>query len=185
PVLTDAIWFFVDPGRDRRLLTSATTTPSKSTSCSRTRSTSLPASVSRSARVATSTWTSTYSLSQLREISMDSELPQKAHVVLEEQAEVGDVVLEHRQPVQPGTEGKAGIVFRVDAAIAEHLRMHHPGPKDLEPAALAAAAARPITNATGHRPPNARFREGEVIADDTDAPVGAEQRTGEIFDRSL
>src|SRR5437762_1572321 len=145
PVVTPAIWFFVDPGSGRRLLTSATTTPSKSTSCWAIRSTSLPASVSRSASVGASAVMSTYSLSQLREMST-LELPQEAHVVLQEEAEVGDVVLEHRQPVQPGAEGKAGIVFRVDAAVAEHLRVDHPGAQDLQPAALAASATRSTAN---------------------------------------
>src|SRR5207249_2735378 len=106
---------------------------------------------------------------------MRSELLQKPHVVLEEQAEVGDVVLEHYQPVQPGTEGEAGIVVGVDTAVAEHLRMDHPGPQDLQPAALAAAATRAPANSARHRRRNARFRKGEVIADDADAPIGTEQ----------
>ena len=70
PVVTVASWFFVDPGSGRRAWTSATTTLSKSASCSTMRSTSLPASVSRLANVFTSAGTSTYSLSQLSEISM-------------------------------------------------------------------------------------------------------------------
>src|SRR6202022_1953365 len=104
PVVTAAIWFFVDPGSGRSPFTSATTTPSKSTSCSAIRSTSLPASASRSASVGTSTLMSTYSLSQLSEISMALELPQEAHVVFQEQTQVAHVVLEHRQPVQPGAK---------------------------------------------------------------------------------
>src|SRR6266576_3794689 len=139
PVVTPAIWFFVDPGSGRRLLTSATTTPSKSTSCWTIRPTSLPASVSRSASAGTSAVMATYSWSQLSEIST-LELPQEAHVVLQEEAEVGDVVLEHRQPVQSGAKGEAGIALGVDATIAEDLRVHHPRTEDLQPAALTAAA---------------------------------------------
>src|ERR1700682_5025937 len=140
PVVTPAIWFFVDPGSGRRLLTSATTTPSQPPACWAIPATSLPARVSRSARFSTSTEMSTYSLSQLREISMASELPQKTHVVIQEQPKVGHVVLEHREAVQPGAEGEAGIAFRIDAAVAQHLGMHHPSTQDLQPAALAAAA---------------------------------------------
>src|SRR6202011_1202881 len=185
PVVTAAIWFFVDPASGRKPLTSATTTPSKSTSCWAIPATSLPASVSRSARVATSTEMSTYSLSQLREISMASELPQKTHVVLQEEAEVGHVVLQHRQPVQSGAEGEARIALRVDAAIAKDLGMHHPGTQDLQPAALATAAAGTCADSARNRRPDARFGEGEMITRDPNAPVGAEQRAREILDRPL
>src|SRR5438094_1906607 len=116
---------------------------------------------------------------------MTSELPQKADVVLQEQAEVGNVVLEHRQPLQPRAERKAGIVFRVDVAVAKHLRVDHPGAQDLQPAALAAAAAGAAADSAGYGRPDARLREGEMVAHDTDAPFGTEQRTGEIFDRAL
>src|SRR3984893_8156828 len=175
PVVTAAIWFFVDPASGSKRLTSATTTPSKSTSCWTIRATSLPASVSRSARESISTGMSTNSLSQLREISMASELPQKAHIVVQEQAEIGDVVLQHRQPVQPGAEGEARIVLRVDAAVAKHLRMHHPGAEDFQPAALAAATAGAPADSAGHSCPDARLGKGEVITDDPNAPVGTEE----------
>src|SRR5438105_1232295 len=186
PVVTAAIWFFTDPGSGRRPLTSATTMPSKSTSCSAIPATSLPARVRRSARVATSTEISTSSLSQLREISMALlELPQKTHVVLQEEAKVAHVVLEHRQPVQPGAEGEAGIVFGVDAAVAQHLRMHHPGAEDLEPAPLAAATPGAGANSTGNGRPDARLGEREVITHDPNAPLGTEERACEILDRPL
>src|SRR5439155_4074073 len=154
PVVTPAIWFFVDPGSGRRLLTSATTTPSKSTSCWAIRSTSSPASVSRSASAGTSAVMSTYSLSQSSEMST-LELPQEAHIVLQEEAEVGDVVLEHRQPVQPGAEGEPGIALGVDAAITKDLRVHHPCAEDLQPAALAAAAPDTAADSAGHGRPTA------------------------------
>src|SRR6266550_1190996 len=116
---------------------------------------------------------------------MGSELPQEADIVLEEQAEVGDVVLEHRQAVQPGAEGKAGIVVRVDAAVAEYLRMDHARAQDLQPAALAASTTRSPANSTRHRRRDARFRKGEMIAENADAPIGTEQRKREVFDGSL
>src|ERR1700726_1414235 len=174
PVVTVASWFLVDPGRGRRPWTSATPPFSMSTSCSRTRSTSLPARVSRSARVLTSPLTSTYSLSQFSEISMESELPQEAHVVLEEHAEVGHVVLEHRQPVEPGAERKARIVVRVDAAVTQHLRMDHAGAQDFQPAALAASAASAAAEATRDRGADARLGEREVVTNDPNAPFGTE-----------
>src|SRR6266576_3329623 len=128
--------------------------PSKSTSCWAIRSTSSPASVSRSASAGTSAVMSTYSLSQSSEMRT-LELPQEANIVLQEEAEVADVVLEHRQPVQPGAEGEAGIPLGVDAPIAKNLRMHHPRPEDLQPAALTAAATNTAADAAGHGRPNA------------------------------
>src|ERR1700694_671155 len=128
---------------------------------------------------------STNSLSQLSEISMASELPQKADVVLQEQAKVGHVVLEHRQPVQPGAEGEAGIMLRVDAAIAKHLRRHHPGAQTLQPAALAAATAGAAADSTGNGRPDTGFGEGEVITHDSNAPLRTEERACEILDRPL
>src|SRR5437899_3281216 len=174
PVVAPAIWFFVDPGSGRRLLTSATTTPSKSTSCWAIRSTSLPASVSRSASVGASAVMATYSWSQLSEMST-LEVPQEAHVVLQEEAEVGDVVLEHRQPVQPGAEGKAGIALGVDATIAKHLWVHHPRAEDLQPAALAAAATDTAADSAGDGRPDAGLSKREVIANDPNAPFGTEE----------
>src|SRR2546425_2326196 len=185
PVVTPAIWFFVEPGSGRKLLTTATTIPSKSTSCWAIRSTSLPASVRRSASVGASAVVSTYSLSQLSEISMASELPQQADVVLQEQAEVGDVVLEHRQTIQAGAEGEAGIALGVDAAVTKHLRMHHPGAQDLQPAPLAAAATGTAADTARDGRPDAGFGEGEVVTHDPNASFGTEERAGEILDRAL
>src|SRR6266550_3320091 len=110
------------------------------------------------------------------------ELPQEAHVVLQEEAEVGDVVLEHRQPVQPGAEGKARVALGVDAAIAKDLRVHHPRPEDLQPATLTAAATDTAADSAGHGRPDAGLGEGEVIAHDPNAPFGTEERAREIFD---
>src|ERR1700731_994067 len=109
-------------------------------------------------------------MSQLSEISMlyPSELPQKADVVFEEHAEVGDVVLQHRQPVQSGPEGEPGEVCRVDAAVAQHLRMDHAGTQDLQPAGLAAPASGAVAETTGDRGADARLGKGQMVADDPD-----------------
>jgi hypothetical protein len=74
---------------------------------------------------------------------------------------------------------------RVDAAVTKHLRMHHPGAEDLQPAALTAAAAGAAADSTGNGRPDARLGEGEVITHDSNAPVRTEERAGEILDRPL
>src|SRR5699024_288199 len=53
------------------------------------------------------------------------ELAQEAQVVLEHQADVVDAVLEHRDALKPDAERKAGVDFRVDAAVAQHVVVHH------------------------------------------------------------
>src|SRR5918994_2866425 len=77
-----------------------------------------------------------------------SELLQHPHVVLEELAQVGHAVPQHRDPLDPHAEGEALDPLRVVAALpheAEHVRIDHPGAEDLDPArALAQRVAAPV-----------------------------------------
>src|SRR5512143_3750116 len=66
---------------------------------------------------------------------------QETDVVLEEEAEVGNAVGEHRDPVVAAAEREPAVAVRVDAAVRENLRVDHPGPHDLDPARARADAA--------------------------------------------
>lgn len=58
------------------------------------------------------------------------ELVQEAHVVFEEKAYVGDVVQTHGLPFNAHAEGKPRIAFRVNAAVFQHLGVHHAASKN-------------------------------------------------------
>src|SRR5437879_2516748 len=115
---------------------SPATTPRKSGASGVTDATSTPALMRRSAACAALRSSSTSSRTQRYGIFMLGELPQEAQVVLEEQAEIVDPVLEHRDAVDAHAERPAGDVFRVIADVAQHARVHHARTEDLEPAAL-------------------------------------------------
>src|SRR5262249_51984990 len=53
------------------------------------------------------------------------ELPEKAQIVLEEQSQVVHPVAQHRQSIDAGAEGIAGVTLGVDAARGENVRVHH------------------------------------------------------------
>src|SRR5260370_17744951 len=81
-----------------------------------------------------------------------SELLEESQVGFVEQADVIDVVLEHRHPLDPEAPRVAVPLLGIDAAVAQHLRMDHPAAADLEPPFVPAAlAARPRADAAGHR----------------------------------
>jgi len=50
---------------------------------------------------------------------------QEAHVVGEEGADIGDGVAQHGDAIGAHAEGEALVALRIDAAIAQHHRMHH------------------------------------------------------------
>src|SRR5438270_1160405 len=79
-----------------------------------------------------------------------SELLQEAHVVLEEQAQVGNAVLEHGDALDPHPEGEALDALGVVALhVAEHVWVHHPRAQDLDPArALAQGTALAVRRHT-------------------------------------
>src|SRR5215472_2479844 len=67
-----------------------------------------------------------------------SVMPQPPQIRLVKGPEIRDPVLQHRDALDPHAEGKALIFRRVDAAIPQHLRVHHAAAKDLEPVATGA-----------------------------------------------
>ena len=60
-------------------------------------------------------------------------MAQPAQVRIEEGAQVGDAVFQHRDPVDPHAEGKALPFRRVHARRRQHLGMHHAGPQHFQP----------------------------------------------------
>src|SRR5262245_32417306 len=101
--------------------------------------------ISASASSSGESTTSTSSRNQLRVIFTTwprSELPEKAQVVLIEEADVGDAVLQHRHALHPHPEGEPGDGFRIVPDPAQHGRMDEPGAENLEPAARLADATR-------------------------------------------
>src|SRR3954452_20134945 len=124
------------------------------------------------------------------------ELLQEADVVLEEDPQVGDPVLEHRDPLDPHAERKALDTLRVVAVVAhelEHVRVDHARAHDLDPArALAERAERAVRPATGsvthktrHVHLDARLGEREVPRAQSHALPRAEHRARELQQRSL
>src|SRR5207253_10666157 len=69
------------------------------------------------------------------------ELLQEAQVVLEEQSQIVDAVLQHRDALDTHAERPAGDLLGIVADVAQHLRMHHARAQDLEPAPLLAEPA--------------------------------------------
>ena len=59
---------------------------------------------------------------------------EKAQVVLEEQANVGDTVLSHGEALDAETEGPAGVLFAVDADGVEDVGIDHAATTHLDPA---------------------------------------------------
>ena len=62
------------------------------------------------------------------------ELFQESHIIFIQQTHVINLVLEKRNPLQPNTECKAGILIRVNAAHTEHIGMHYAAAQNLDPA---------------------------------------------------
>src|SRR5215470_14097490 len=56
-----------------------------------------------------------------------------AHVGFEEGAQVRHAVLQHGDAVDPHTPGEPLVLVRIDAAVLEHVRMHHSTAEDLHP----------------------------------------------------
>src|SRR6202163_951714 len=56
-----------------------------------------------------------------------------AHVALEQLPQVGHAVFQHRDAVDAHAPGKALIDVGIDAAGAQHIRMHHAAAENLEP----------------------------------------------------
>src|SRR5438128_12475845 len=118
--------------------------------------------------------------------SLALELLQEPQVGFVEQADVVDVVLQHRHPLDAETPGVAVPLGGVDASVAQHLRVHHAAPTHLEPPFVAAAlASDPAADPTRHVELEARLREGEVARTDTNFPLASVERLDHVPERAL
>src|SRR5215813_6852876 len=65
---------------------------------------------------------------------------QPAHIGFEKGAQVRHAVFEHRDAVDAHAPGKALVLVRIEAAIAQHARMHHAAAENLHPIVALAEA---------------------------------------------
>ena len=109
------------------------------------------------------------------------ELLEEAGVVLEIEADVVGLVLEHGHALDAETEGKAGIFLAVDAAVLQHVGIHHAAAEDLDPAGvLAQGAPFAAADVARHVHLRRRLREREVGGAQADARVLAEHLLGKV-----
>src|SRR2546422_3618699 len=104
------------------------------------------------------------------------ELLQEPDVTLEEQLDVGNVILDHCEAVGAQAEGPARITVGIDAAVAEHFGVDHAAAHQFNPAApLAHAAAPSVADHATHGYLAARLREGKESRIETRADLLAEE----------
>src|SRR3954462_4051311 len=113
-------------------------------------------------------------------------LVQDPEVPLPQCADVREVVLQLRHPLDPAAEREAAPLLRIDAHVLEHTWVDHPGATHLEPARVAArpaarAAADPARDVRLHR----WLGEREVVRAEANAPVGPEDRPHHVQQRPL
>ncbi len=73
--------------------------------------------------------------------NLHAKLTQEAQVVLEEQPQILDAVLQHRDPLDAHAERPARHFLGVVADVAQHVRVDHARAEDLQPSRLLAQAA--------------------------------------------
>ena len=118
-------------------------------------------------------------------------LAEEAEVVLEEEPQVVQIVAEEGETIDAHDERKAAHHLRIIADGAQHVRMDHPRPQDLEPA-LAATHATARGRSAGHgarraRDVDLRTRLGErkEAGAEADAGLGAEEPAEEMHQNPL
>src|SRR5207247_3976249 len=120
------------------------------------------------------------------------ELLQEANVVLEEDAEVRDAVLQHRDALDAHPEGEPLHAIGVVAVLLdepEHVGVDHAGAEDLDPAgALAERIAGAVGQRAGAAAPeagdvnlDARFGEREEVGFEASLALGSEGRSRELL----
>src|SRR5438445_7146857 len=64
---------------------------------------------------------------------LEAVMVEPADVALEQLAQIGDAVFQHRDAVDAHAPGKALVDVGIDAAGAQHVRMHHAAAQNLQP----------------------------------------------------
>ena len=62
----------------------------------------------------------------------------EAGIVFEVKTDVVGLVFEHGHALDAETEGEAGVLVAVDAAVFQHVGVHHAAAEDLHPAGMLA-----------------------------------------------
>src|SRR6185312_13477307 len=165
---------------------SATTTPARSSPSGVSSSTSSPAMVSAWASWARSALISTSSRSQFSENFMlvyswmrSSELLEETQVVLEERAQIGNTVAQHREALHAEAEGEAGVALRVDAAVPQHVRMDHAAAEHFQP------AGRTVRGVPADVHFGRRLGEREIAGAEAHLEIALEERADELGQRAL
>src|SRR5215471_2267950 len=172
------------------------TTPDSPSTRGRIAATSIPALTRRSAIVAGGRSVSTNSRSQRYEIFTACpsppavrrcrELREEAHVVLEEQADVVDLVLEDGHALHAHAKGPARDFLRVVAHVAQDVGMHHARAQDLDPPPM---FAEPAAGAAALEAEHVRLRgglrEGEERGAEAHARARPEHLAGEVVEGAL
>src|SRR5262244_1574419 len=169
------------------------TTPDRPSTSGWRAATSMPALTRRSATTAGGRSVSTNSRSQRYETFRavpsprpDGELREEAHVVLEEQTDVVNLVLENGHPLHAHAEGPARDLLGIVAHVAQDVGVHHAGAQNLDPASmLAEPAARAAALEAEHVHLRGRFREGEERGTEAYARARPEHLAGEVIQGPL
>src|SRR6185436_9440847 len=117
-----------------------------------------------------------------------SELGQEADVVREEIPEVGHAVAEHDEPLHARAKGESGPALRIVSDFAEHVRMHHSRPQNLEPSARQGAAhlaSLPAAEEATDVDDRAGLDERIVRGTEADLRLRAEELLQELVQRSF
>src|SRR3954468_17234417 len=125
--------------------------PATGAATSKTPSTAIPRRVRlsascRSVAVSPGRYARSQVLSMFTRTAPSCELLQKPHIPREQQADVADAVLHHRDAVQAHAEGEAGDLIRVVGGLlfpyeAEDRGVHHAAAEQFNPAGVLALAA--------------------------------------------
>src|SRR5712691_11334105 len=89
------------------------------------------------------------------------ELLQEPHIALDEQAHVGDAVLEHGHSFDPQAERKPRVAFAVVPAILQDLRVDYAGAEQLDPPVAAGSTPDAVADEARHGDLRAGFDERE------------------------
>src|SRR5579859_2151702 len=97
-----------------------------------------------------------------------------------------DIVLEHGKAIDAQTEGPSRIALGIDASVAQHVRVHHAAPHQLDPAALLAGPATPaFTKRTARSHLTARLRKRKEAGLEARPSPLSEKLLGKEVERAL
>src|SRR3546814_1167309 len=105
-------------------------------------------------------------------------LPEEPNVVVEEAAQVVDAGAQHRKALHAQAEGEAGVALRVDADVAQHVRVHHAAAEHFQP------ARRAVRLLPGDVDFGRGLGKGEIAGAEAHLEVALEERAHEFGQRA-